>query len=445
LCSDRTKAIVLSLALHGTLFLLPPLASTGSVSSAASKNRLQVDLILDTEKTSVMNRANNSLADGKTTLHNALPSNLTPPDSAPDSLAPRDPELIGPPTDSLAPSPAPVLTGKDSPDLPLTSSSPDTPLTRNLAPREEASTRQETSPKQGAPSVVGRALLKPISSGFKGTGNVTGQTSSPAPSFTSVSSPGPDLLSESASSPTLAAGTGVGTAIAQKTPAIPAEPGIFADTPETDASKPQAFGDTTSVGNATTNKNKTYSNSDDENYSDGLGKLPLQASSSGQEATNHASIANASTDQVSPAQGAAAESATSQAATDHFAQVPPVQSAASEKALLSVSSPPITQAPTKPESRITSAQEILDFLSAQLSIKKTYPDAAKQRHIEGKVRVGMSIAADGALKSVRVIGKSGSTILDRAAVTLVTELFPLSRQLEKAMDVAIIIEYKLVK
>jgi len=176
----------------------------------------------------------------------------------------------------------------------------------------------------------------------------------------------------------------------------------------------------------------------------GWASFPYKRSASGQEATNQTSITQATTDQVSPAQSAAAESATSQAAPDHFAQVPPVQSAASEKALLSVSSPPVTQAPTKPESRITSAQEILDFLSGQLSIKKP-TRCRKQRHIEGKVRVGMSIAADGALKSVRVIGKSGSTILDRAAVTLVTELFPLSRQLEKAMDVAITIEYKLVK
>ena len=364
---------------------------------------------------------------------------------APKSSAFQSAGNVTSPTPSPAPASAPIAT--PGPDLPPEPASV-FPLTSDVVSNSPSvvSNSRSQSPLSVPQNKANKAPRHDRTIGFSDRPAIipskvdsTAASARPASTLTSAAGPTP------ASAPTLAADSGVGTAITQKTPAIPAEPGIFADTPETNASKPQAFGDTTSIGNATTNEKKTYSNSDNENYSDGLGQLPLQASSSGQEATNHASIANASTDQVSPAQSAAAESATSQAATDHFAQVPPVQSAASEKALLSVSSPPVTQAPTKPESRIASAQEILDFLSAQLSIKKTYPDAAKQRHIEGKVRVGMSIAADGALKSVRVIGKSGSTILDRAAVTLVTELFPLSRQLEKAMDVAITIEYKLVK
>jgi TonB family protein len=96
-------------------------------------------------------------------------------------------------------------------------------------------------------------------------------------------------------------------------------------------------------------------------------------------------------------------------------------------------------------SRISSIQEVLKLLSDAISAKKTYPEAARLRHIEGKVRVDMNIATDGSLKSVRIVEKSGSTILDRAAVTLVSQLFPLAVQLEKSMEVAVTIEYKLLQ
>lgn len=95
--------------------------------------------------------------------------------------------------------------------------------------------------------------------------------------------------------------------------------------------------------------------------------------------------------------------------------------------------------------RVISAQEIMDFLSGRLAAKKVYPKAAQQRHIEGKVRVGMSISADGSLISARVIEKSGSAILDRDALALVSGIFPLPLQPGKSMEVAVTIEYKLLQ
>lgn len=87
----------------------------------------------------------------------------------------------------------------------------------------------------------------------------------------------------------------------------------------------------------------------------------------------------------------------------------------------------------------------MDFLSGRLAAKKVYPKAAQQRHIEGKVRVGMSISADGSLISARVIEKSGSAILDRDALALVSGIFPLPLQPGKSMEVAVTIEYKLLQ
>jgi len=95
--------------------------------------------------------------------------------------------------------------------------------------------------------------------------------------------------------------------------------------------------------------------------------------------------------------------------------------------------------------RVISAQEIMDFLSGRLAAKKVYPKAAQQRHIEGKVRVGMSISADGSLTSARVIEKSGSAILDRDALALVSGIFPLPLQPGKSMEAAVTIEYTLLQ
>lgn len=109
----------------------------------------------------------------------------------------------------------------------------------------------------------------------------------------------------------------------------------------------------------------------------------------------------------------------------------------------------IPAVPATPEpqtsTHVISAQEIMDFLSAKLSTKKVYPEAAQQRRIEGKVRIGMSIAPDGSLASVRVLEKSGSAILDRAALALVSGVFPIPLQPGNSMEIAVTIEYKLLQ
>lgn len=85
------------------------------------------------------------------------------------------------------------------------------------------------------------------------------------------------------------------------------------------------------------------------------------------------------------------------------------------------------------------------LLSSRIADAKKYPEAAKRRNTEGSVKVAMSIRADGTLQASRVVGKSGSAILDHAAMDLVKELFPLPGRLTEAIEVAVTIEYKLVR
>lgn len=90
-------------------------------------------------------------------------------------------------------------------------------------------------------------------------------------------------------------------------------------------------------------------------------------------------------------------------------------------------------------------EAILETLSAMVAGRKTYPEAARRRNAEGIVRVSMTINPDGTLRSAMVEKKSGSAILDRAALDLVRSLFPIAEKPGTAMDVAIAIEYRLAR
>lgn len=390
---------------------------------------LQVDLILDTDKTSMQSTSRNAPKDDKddkATLHDA------PNDPAPSNA------------------PAPALTDKEAANV------LSTPVSQTMSPKEESPVREDVSSKQEArdpapilppssnvmPSSVSKSLPNTSQKETRATQQTKQQDSTFAFSDRLATIPSkrdstaalagtastlssPPILPPSpapASASTLTQGASAGTATVQEVPAAPSESALLGNSSGNTISESQPLGGTTDTIDTNIYTNNTYTNIKNGNTGEGLGQPPVAALANSQIVTNQISVNQAGPNQVSPDQSSVGEGY-------------PVLD----------SKPADAQSPTKPESHIASAQEILDFLSEQLSTKKTYPDAARQRHIEGKVRVGMSIAADGSLASVRVLGKSGSTILDRAAVTLVTELFPLSRQLEKALDVAVTIEYKLVK
>ncbi|MEO0962500.1 MAG: energy transducer TonB [Pseudomonadota bacterium] len=64
------------------------------------------------------------------------------------------------------------------------------------------------------------------------------------------------------------------------------------------------------------------------------------------------------------------------------------------------------------------------LLLTRLQRAIVYPRRAQRRDIQGIVRVEVVLAASGALKTVRLVGASGSDILDEAALELVRRVAP---------------------
>lgn len=52
------------------------------------------------------------------------------------------------------------------------------------------------------------------------------------------------------------------------------------------------------------------------------------------------------------------------------------------------------------------------------SLSKHYPEAARAQHIQGTVRLALSIGRDGRVQSAHIIGSSGSSVLDQAALQM---------------------------
>lgn len=106
--------------------------------------------------------------------------------------------------------------------------------------------------------------------------------------------------------------------------------------------------------------------------------------------------------------------------------------------------------PTQPTQAVPSApavpspQEVLDLLSSLVAGRKAYPEAARRRKAQGSVGIALKVAADGSLAAAAIQKKSGSAILDRAALDLVKGLFPIALRPGEPMEVALSIEYRLV-
>ncbi len=115
-----------------------------------------------------------------------------------------------------------------------------------------------------------------------------------------------------------------------------------------------------------------------------------------------------------------------------------------------MASPPIAAAPKEHSGSLvqgtkTSDKDILALLSARIAAQKTYPEAAKRRNAEGTVKVSVRIGKDGTLKASKIVGRSGSAVLDRAASDLVEELFPVDLLPADEMEVVVTIEYRLAR
>lgn len=69
--------------------------------------------------------------------------------------------------------------------------------------------------------------------------------------------------------------------------------------------------------------------------------------------------------------------------------------------------------------------ELLRRLEALIRGSLAYPPLARKRNIQGEVRLSLLIGADGTLLRRAMVGGSGSSILDEAAIALIDRLFPL--------------------
>jgi TonB family protein len=83
-------------------------------------------------------------------------------------------------------------------------------------------------------------------------------------------------------------------------------------------------------------------------------------------------------------------------------------------------------------------------ISALIHQRLRYPPAAKRRGIEGTVKLILGISSDGELRGLRLQESSGSSLLDRAALELSREIFPLREiRIPSSTELALSIRYML--
>jgi protein TonB len=89
-------------------------------------------------------------------------------------------------------------------------------------------------------------------------------------------------------------------------------------------------------------------------------------------------------------------------------------------------------------------EELLVYISGLIRQNLLYPQMARRRNIEGVVGVHFEIGIDGGLVSVRANHSSGSSILDKAAVSLIERICPIKNgSIRKRMALNINIAYEL--
>ncbi len=96
---------------------------------------------------------------------------------------------------------------------------------------------------------------------------------------------------------------------------------------------------------------------------------------------------------------------------------------------LAIASAPASSAAVSPEARIefTTAKDYFEMLNLKIHSAKLYPDSARERQIEGRVRVQFILKADGSLSDVSIVKSSRHRNLDNAALKAVKKASPFPR------------------
>ncbi len=75
----------------------------------------------------------------------------------------------------------------------------------------------------------------------------------------------------------------------------------------------------------------------------------------------------------------------------------------------------------------TTVNDYFDMVRIKIDSRKKYPESAKSRHIEGRVKVGFLITPDGQVSSIRIVKNAILKSLDTAALNAVKDAAPFPR------------------
>ncbi len=84
-------------------------------------------------------------------------------------------------------------------------------------------------------------------------------------------------------------------------------------------------------------------------------------------------------------------------------------------------------APRQEHVEYTNAEEYFEMLNMRIHNAKKYPESAKSRHLEGRVKVEFTLQPDGTLINIRIVKSSRHRNLDDAAVESIKNASPFPR------------------
>ena len=87
--------------------------------------------------------------------------------------------------------------------------------------------------------------------------------------------------------------------------------------------------------------------------------------------------------------------------------------------------------------------EAIQYLQHGIEERKIYPEAARRRKTEGRIQMLVQIKANGERASRKILKKSGSAVLDKAAIKLIDSLFPVVPPPGEEIEVVLEIVYDL--
>jgi periplasmic protein TonB len=96
----------------------------------------------------------------------------------------------------------------------------------------------------------------------------------------------------------------------------------------------------------------------------------------------------------------------------------------------------------------TTNNDYFDMVRIKIDSRKKYPESAKSKHIEGKVKVGFVITPDGQASSIRIVKNARINSLNVAALNAVKDAAPFPRPpasfLKRPLNIEITIVFELM-